>query len=124
MTTWITICETCKREGWDANGMEQTDGEALATLVEAAATGLSRVKTRRMSCLMGCTRACNVSIQAAGKLCYTLGEFEPSAESASGIVSYAISHAGSETGQVPYRDWPQAVKGHFVTRHLPLPDDQ
>jgi len=23
---------------------------------------------------------------------------------------------------VPYRDWPQAVKGHFTTRMTPLPD--
>jgi hypothetical protein len=23
---------------------------------------------------------------------------------------------------VPYRNWPQAIKGHFVTRHPPLPD--
>ncbi len=124
MTTWITICDTCKQEGWDAGEMTQTDGEALADLVEAAATGLKGVKTRRVSCLMGCKKACNVAIQGAGKLNYTLGEFEPTTEAASGIVAYAMAHAGSETGQVPYREWPQAVKGHFVTRHPPLPQDE
>jgi predicted metal-binding protein len=124
MTTWITICDTCKQEGWDAGDMSQTDGEALATLIEAAATGLSAVKTRRVSCLLGCKKACNVAIQGAGKLNYTLGEFEPTTEAASGIVAYALAHAGSDTGQVPYREWPQAVKGHFVTRHPPLPQDE
>jgi predicted metal-binding protein len=122
MTTWITICDTCKREGWEAGAMEQTDGEALAALVEATATGLAAVKTRRVSCLMGCKRGCNIAIQANGKLNYTLGEFEPTAEAASGIVAYALSHSTSDTGQVPYRDWPQSIKGHFVTRHPPLPD--
>lgn len=124
MTTWITICDTCKRDGWDQTDMAQTDGEALADLVETAATGLQNVKTRRVSCLMGCRKACNVAIQAKGKLCYTLGEFAPETEAASGIVSYAMAHAASETGQVPYRTWPEAIKGHFVTRHPPLPDDE
>lgn len=124
MTTWITICDTCKRDGWEEGEMTQTDGEALAALVEVAASGLKEVKTRRVSCLMGCKGACNVAIQGRGKLAYTLGTFEPSPEAASGIVAYALSHAGSETGQVPYREWPQAIKGHFVTRHPPLPEDE
>ena len=124
MTTWITICDTCKREGWDTGDMGQTDGEAMADSIEAAATGLKDVKTRRVSCLMGCKKACNVAIQGQGKLNYTLGAFEPSADAASGIVAYAVAHAQSETGQVPYREWPQVIKGHFVTRHPPLPDGE
>lgn len=115
METWITICDTCKREGWEAGA---TDGETLAELIEARATG---VRTRRTSCLMGCTHGCNVAIQAAGKLCYTLGRFEPTAEAADAIVQWALLHQDSETGQVPYRQWPTPVKGHFVTRHPPLP---
>ena len=121
MTTWITICDTCKTEGWDAGQGLPTDGERLADLVEAAAGGLAEVRTRRVSCLMGCSGACNVAIQGEGKLSYTLGRFEPGEEAAEGIVAYARHHAQSETGQVPYREWPQAIKGHFVTRHPPLP---
>lgn len=127
MTTWITICDTCKREGWDDSKMELTDGEVLAALIEAQSeaqnTGSNSndVKTRRISCLMGCTRSCNVAIQGAGKLAYTLGEFTADSEAAEAIVAYARAHAASTSGQVPYRDWPQGVKGHFVTRHPPLP---
>ena len=124
MTTWITTCDTCKRDGWEDGDMAQTDGERLATLIETAATGLTHVRTRRVSCLMGCKKGCNVAIQGPGKLSYTLGDFAPETESASGIVAYAMAHAASETGQVPYRDWPQAIKGHFVTRHPPLPQDE
>ena len=123
MTTWITICDTCKREGWDEGPMERTDGEALAALVEAAAAEVPDIKTRRVSCLMGCKHGCNVAIQSEGKLNYTLGDFLPEAEAAEGIVTYATLHAESETGQVPYRTWPQAIKGHFVTRHPPLPKE-
>ncbi len=104
--------------------MAQTDGESLADLIETAATGSSVVKTRRVSCLMGCKKACNVAVQGHGKLNYTLGGFTPTTEAASAIVAYAMAHAASETGQVPYRDWPQEIKGHFVTRHPPLPTDE
>ena len=123
MTTWITICDTCKRDDWDAATRATTDGEELAALVEQAATDVQGVKTRRVSCLMGCKRGCNVAIQAPHKLNYTLGEFTPEIEAAEGIVAYAAAHAASETGQVPYRTWPQAIKGHFVTRHPPLPQE-
>ena len=124
MTTWITTCDTCKREGWEAGAMEQTDGEVFAALIEAAAADAPDVKTRRVSCLMGCKGACNVAIQGAGKLNYTLGAFEPDAAAAAGIVAYAQAHAESETGRVPFREWPPAIKGHFVTRHPPLPNDE
>jgi predicted metal-binding protein len=119
MTTTITICDTCKREGWDA-ASGATDGEVLAALVEAAAEGTPDVETRRHSCLMGCAGACNVTLQAPGKMAYTLGRFDPVAEAAEGIVAYAAGHAASPTGVVPFREWPQAIKGHFVTRHPPL----
>jgi predicted metal-binding protein len=121
MTSWITICDTCKREGWTAESQPLTDGEVFADLIEARAAAAG-VKTRRVSCMMGCVRACNVAVQAPDKLSYVLGTFEPSPENAQAIVDYAALHQTSQTGQVPYRDWPQAVKGHFTTRMTPVPD--
>ena len=122
MTTWITICDTCKREGWDAASNSRTDGEVMAELVEKHAEG-RQVRTRRSSCLMGCSHGCNIAIQAPGKLAYTLGSFTPDGDAAQAIVDYAELHATSSTGIVPYGDWPAGVKGHFVTRHMPLPAD-
>lgn len=119
MTTMITVCDTCKREDWAESGAEKTDGELLAALVEKAADG--HIQTRRVSCLMGCSHGCNVAIQAEGKLAYTLGKFVPSQEDADAIVAYATLHQDSTSGQVPYRTWPEGVKGHFITRHPPLP---
>jgi predicted metal-binding protein len=115
MATWITVCDTCKREGIPA-------GEAFAGLIERAAEG-TPLRVRRTSCLMGCDHGCNVAVQAREKLCYTLGRFEPAQEAAEGVVAWALLHSESATGQVPYRQWPQAVKGHFVTRHPPLPEE-
>ncbi|MCK0169212.1 DUF1636 domain-containing protein [Jannaschia sp. S6380] len=119
MTTTITICDTCKRDDWDADS-GRTDGEALAALVEAAAAGVEGVRTRRHSCLMGCSGACNVALQGPGKMAYTLGRFDPTPDAAAGLVEYAAKHAAVETGVVPFREWPVAIKGHFVTRHPPV----
>lgn len=121
MTTWITICDTCKRDDWSAETHERTHGEDMAELVERHAAGRA-VRTRRVSCLMGCSHGCNIAIQAPGKLAYTLGRFEPTEAAAEAVVAYAEMHAESETGRVPFREWPQEVKGHFITRHPPLPD--
>ncbi len=124
MTTWITICDTCKRDGWEAGAMTRTDGEVLAALIEDAADQGGVVRTRRVSCTMGCERACNVIVQGTGKIGYSLGKFDPSTEDAQAIVDYAVMHAASATGQVPFREWPVGVKGHFVSRHVPLPADE
>jgi len=118
--TVVTVCEPCKRPDWQA-GSGEPDGERLAALVEAAAEDHPAVTVRRHACLMGCAGACNVAIQGAGKIAYTLGRFDPTPEAAAGIVTYAALHADSDTGQVPFRAWPAAIKGHFVTRHPPLP---
>jgi predicted metal-binding protein len=123
MSTWITICDTCKRDGWDQGKMQLTDGEALAQLVEQGAPGTG-LRVRRVSCTMGCERACNIVIQAPGKMGYSLGRFDPTPEAAEAILSWAALHAESATGQVPYRQWPEGVKGHFVSRHQPLPLDE
>jgi predicted metal-binding protein len=48
-----------------------------------------------------------------------MGDFDALEESAAGIVEYARLHSESTSGQVPFKQWPQAVKGHFVSR-LPV----
>lgn len=128
-TTWITVCETCKREDWRA-GEPETSGERLAALVEAAVAGSGEppVRVRRHACLMGCARACNVAVQGVdaeggAKMAYTLGGFAPDPEAAGAIAGWAALHAASESGVVAYRQWPEPIKGHFVTRHPPLPGD-
>jgi predicted metal-binding protein len=124
MTSTLIICTTCafSREEKHRNG--QTGGEILAALVEDALAGLPADTPapllRRHACLMGCDHPCNVAVAADGKLTYVLGRFAPDSDSAEAIVSFARHHGTSTSGQVPFRDWPQGVKGHFIARIPPL----
>lgn len=119
--TTITVCDTCTAAQNAPYVDGQKDGEKLAEMIEAASENNSDVIVKRQSCLMGCKFGCNIAIQAEDKLAYVLGEFEPTSQDANGIVEYANLHAQSETGQVPFKTWPVAVKGHFRAR-LPVLD--
>ncbi len=116
MTTIITVCDTCDFSDTEKFSGTKSGGEILAEHVEASAKGVEGIEVRRVSCLMGCERHCNVAVQGEGKLTYILGKFSPDSEAANAVVEYAQRHSESETGQVPYGQWPDGVKGHFVAR--------
>lgn len=123
MTTTIFVCDTCRYSTEEKLYGAKTGGEILCEHVERLAAENTEIDVRRQSCLMGCTRHCNVAVTAQAKLSYVLGEFQPDEDSARAIVDYALLHARSDTGQVPFREWPQGVKGHFVAR-IPTPDGE
>ena len=117
MTTTIFVCDTCAYAKGEKIGPDgKTGGEILAEQVEAMTANVDAIEVRRQSCLMGCDRHCNTAITAPGKLTYVLGMFTPTEASARGVVEYAQKHAESETGRVPFKQWPAEVKGHFVAR--------
>ena len=118
--TTITVCDTCKCQGFDPQSGLQPDGARLLALVEAAAADEPQVAVRGHSCLMGCDFACNVSVQGPNKIGYAIGTFEAEPEAARAIVDWAALHAQSPTGQVPYKSWPAAIKGHFRARIFPV----
>jgi len=92
------------------------DGQAEALREAAAGSG---VAVQTMPRLFNCAQHCSVHLRAPDKIGYVLGRFEPTAEAARAIVDYAIAYAASEDGVVPYRQWPEGVKGHFVVRVPP-----
>ena len=114
--TRLIICDTCKiNNEVDASG--KTDGEKLASLIENNAP--SNLKVERHSCLMACKRSCSIALEAPDKISYILGEFQPSGDDARSILEYAQKYDSSASGQVPYKEWPERVKGHFIARIPP-----
>ncbi|MEM1160654.1 MAG: DUF1636 domain-containing protein [Pseudomonadota bacterium] len=117
MTTTIFVCDTCSYTPREKTGPDgKKGGMILAEKVEALAQQIRTVDVQRQSCMMGCDRHCNTAITAPGKLTYVLGMFTPTDASATALVDYAELHNASETGRVPFKQWPQGVKGHFVAR--------
>jgi predicted metal-binding protein len=102
----VVACNTCRLSD-DARENDQGQrGGAL--LVEA----LRRVQASDPA-------YCTVHLRCPGKVGYVMGKFTPDDEAARAILDYARAYADSDWGQVPYKQWPQGVKGHFLTRTPP-----
>ena len=121
MTT-IFVCTTCRQPHLRETKPNPPCGEQMVEQVRRAAEANPSVTVQPVACLMGCEHGCNIAISGAGKLSYVLGGFAPVADDAEAIAEYAVKHAQSESGVVPYREWPQGVKGHFISRIPPIPD--
>ncbi|MEM9210734.1 MAG: DUF1636 domain-containing protein [Pseudomonadota bacterium] len=118
MKTRLIICDTCRvNKAEPVNG--KTCGEQLHDLTVAAHDQDPSVTIEKHSCLMGCDRACNIAITSEGRMTYVLGEFTPDQESAEAILKYTRLYSASSDGRVPYREWPDAIKGHFTARIPP-----
>jgi predicted metal-binding protein len=92
--------------------------EALRS-VQASDPRYSTVAVQDMPCLFACQDHCTVHLRAPGKVGYVMGRFAPDADAARAILDYAIAYAASEHGRVAFREWPEGVKGHFITRTPP-----
>jgi len=119
----VVVCNTCRvsaEERETADGVR--GGAVLAGELRALAAGEPRfaaVAIEEMACLFNCTQHCSIHVRAAGKIGYVLGRFEPTAHAAEAILDYVAAYAASDEGVVPYRQWPEGVKGHFIVRVPP-----
>lgn len=119
----IVVCNTCRVS---AEAREDDEGvRGGARLVQALraekATDarLADLAIEEMPCLFNCAQHCSIHLRAPDKIGYVLGRFEPTAEAARAILDYAIAYMASAEGVVPYRQWPEGVKGHFIVRVPP-----
>lgn len=119
----VVACNTCRRPGEaDAGGSSRRDGARLVDAlraVQASDATYRDVAVQEMPCLFACGESCTIHLRAPDKVGYVLGRFTPDDAAARAILDYAVRYAESEAGQVPYREWPEGVKGHFITRTPP-----
>lgn len=78
------------------------------------------MQLQRTQCLMSCQRSCSAALHEEGKYSYVFGEFSPDSDSAEALLDFAAGYHVSDTGQVPFKQWPQGIKGHFVARIPPI----
>lgn len=119
----VVVCTTCRHSNdarEDAQG--RRGGTRLAAALHAAKAEngtYDGIAVQEMRCLFACQDFCTVHLRAPDKVGYVMGRFQPGEEAARAILDYARAYAASEWGQVPFRDWPAGVKGHFITRTPP-----
>ncbi|WP_267386335.1 DUF1636 domain-containing protein [Sphingomonas sp. GC_Shp_3] len=118
----VVACNTCRHSA-DAREQDGVRGGALLVgalnAVKASDPKYADVAVQEMACLFACTEHCTVHLRAPEKVGYVLGRFTPDEASARAILDYAVHYAASEHGRVPFAQWPQGVKGHFITRTPP-----
>lgn len=119
----IVVCNSCrfsKEAREDPAG--RRGGALLAEALTAARDADPRyagIAIQQMPCLFACNDHCTVHLRAPDKLGYVLGRFAPDADAADAILEYAAHYAASTHGRVPFGQWPQGVKGHFIVRVPP-----
>jgi predicted metal-binding protein len=120
----IVACETCGSSQRDAAG--RTRGEQLIAELRAALAGASElaVEVSSVRCLWACKKSCAVAIRSVSRVGYVIAELEPTEVVASALLDYAARYARSEDGAVPYKEWPAALKGHFLCRFPKAADSQ
>lgn len=121
----VIVCITCGQQVESIEG--RPSGEHFADRVEEVlqarttnAPGEPHMQLQRTKCLMSCQRSCSAALHQDGKYSYVFGEFLPDIQSAEALLDFADGYRISDTGQVPFKQWPQDIKGHFVARIPPI----
>ncbi len=119
----VVACSTCRHSAQAQNDAQGVRGGArLALALRAAQESDARyagIAVQEMPCLFACKDFCTVHLRAPGKISYVLGRFTPDDMAARAILDFAVHYAASAHGRVAFSDWPEGVKGHFITRTPP-----
>lgn len=113
----IILCSTCRYSTESKTGPDgRTGGETLIAHVREALAGRDDVVVETQACLWNCKRHCSVVLRDDERFTYFTGEHVPTAAQAQAIVTWFDLHGETETGEVPFREWPDAMRGHFIAR--------
>ena len=119
----LVICSTCRFSAESKYAPDgRTGGEILVTqmLDVLAEQGRGDVAVQSQICLWNCTRPCSVVIRDDERFSYVTGGNAPTKAQAEAILEWFDAHGQTETGEVPFKQWPQAMRGHFIARMPPL----
>jgi predicted metal-binding protein len=101
----LVICSTCK---FSAESKLAPDGRTGgAILIEAMQELLAE-------------KGCSVVMRDDERFSYVTGGNEPTKAQAESILEWFDAHGATEAGEVPFKQWPQAMRGHFIARMPPV----
>ncbi len=115
----IILCTTCRYSADSKTGPDgRTGGETLVAHMrnQLPEADLKDVEIQTQACLWNCNRHCSVILRDDQSYSYVTGGHEPTAEQANAIIQWFALHGESITGEVPFRQWPDRMRGHFIAR--------
>jgi predicted metal-binding protein len=119
----IVFCTTCRYSAQEKLGPDGVSGgETLARHMEDLLQAKSRrdIGIARQACLWNCTRHCSVVLRDDRRFTYFTGNHAPTRTQAEAILDWFDRHGETPTGEVPFRQWPDAMRGHFIARIPPV----
>lgn len=120
----IVMCTTCRFSATEKTGPDgRSGGEALiAHMRDALACRPSGdISIQTQACLWNCKRHCSVVLRDEKRFSYFTGDHEPTRAQAEAILDWFEAHGASDTGEVPFRLWPDRMRGHFIARIPAVP---
>jgi predicted metal-binding protein len=119
----IIFCTTCKYSTDSKTGPDgQSGGQILLDHMRALVKSAGRgdVTIEEQVCLWNCNRPCSVVIRDEARFSYVTGGHEPSLAQAEAILEWFDAHGRTDGGEVPFKQWPQRMRGHFIARLPPV----
>ena len=119
----LVLCNTCKfPDGRKLGDDGRTGGQTLIAELRGLLADLDRhdVNVVEQTCLWNCTQSCSVAIRDTERFSYITGKHVATRAQAEAILQWFDAHGETETGEVPFRQWPDAMRGHFIARIQPV----
>ena len=119
----LVVCTTCKFSPESKLAPDgRTGGETLLAHLRDAlqASGRDDLAIEPQACLWNCTRPCSVVMRDDQRFSYVTGGNSPTREQAEAVIAWFDAHGQTETGEVPFKLWPDKMRGHFIARIPPV----
>lgn len=121
--TELIVCTTCRTA--DTPRDLPAAGQALFEAVQAEQAfgdqpAWAAVRVRGVACTAGCSRACTVAFQAAGKHSYQFGDLAPSEAVARQLLDCAALHHSTPDGSLARDARPPLLRNGILCRLPPL----
>jgi predicted metal-binding protein len=119
----LVLCSTCRfPDGRKTDEHGRTGGRVMIESMRKVLQARNRkdVSIVEQSCLWNCTQSCSVVIRDSERFSYVTCRHVPTEQQAEAILAWFDMHGETETGEVPFREWPDAMRGHFIARIPPV----